>query len=97
MKVDKNLVSRLEKLSLLSFSEEEKQRLIPEFNNLIKMIDKLQDTDTEGVEPLLHINNHIQKLRKDVAGDMLDRQKALDNAAESTDRFFKVPKVIKRS
>jgi len=96
MKVDKKLISRLENLALLSFTDDEKQRLEEEFQKLIEMIDKLQEVDTEGVEPMLHINDHIQKLREDKAGDMLTRKEALKNANSATDEFFTVPRVIKK-
>jgi len=96
MKVDKKLISRLESLALLSFTDGEKHRLEQEFDKLIEMIDKLQEVNTEGVKPMLHVNDHIQNLREDKAGDMLSRKDALKNAQGATEEFFTVPQVIKK-
>jgi len=96
MKVDKKLISRLENLSLLSFTEEERTRLIPEFEKLIGMLHKLESVDTQAFEPLLNVNNHVQRLRDDIVDDELETKVALKNAQHATNEFFTVPKVIKQ-
>jgi aspartyl-tRNA(Asn)/glutamyl-tRNA(Gln) amidotransferase subunit C len=95
MKFDKNIISRLEALTMLKLSEAEKDKLIPELNKIVQMMDKLGDIDTEGLQPLYHLSPEVQKLRKDIITEMLDSKKALDNAEVTKDNYFTVPKVIK--
>ena len=93
--IDLETVSKLEKLSMLKLSDDEKVELLSDLNNLVGMIDKLAEVDTTGLEPLKHINDHSQVLRDDTLSPSLDRDLALDNAPKRSGDFFTVPKVIK--
>jgi len=94
MKVDEALISKLEELARLELSETEKQQLQGDLENILEMVEKLQELDTENVDPLIYISEASNVLRSDKVKNQLDRQKALDNAPDHTDEFFKVPKVI---
>jgi aspartyl-tRNA(Asn)/glutamyl-tRNA(Gln) amidotransferase subunit C len=96
MQVDDALVEKLSKLSMLQFNEAEKAAIKTDLQKMIGFIDKLSELDTTGVEPLLHISNNVDVLREDVAGNMLSRDKALQNAPHHDGVYFKVPKVIKK-
>ncbi len=63
---------------------------------MISFIDKLNELDTTGVEPLLHMSDNINILREDEVKDMLSRQDVFKNAPLHDEQFFKVPKVIKK-
>jgi len=94
MKVDQALISKLEELARLELSDAEKQQLQGDLENILEMVEKLQELDTENVDPLIYISEATSKLRPDEVNHQLDRQKALDNAPDHTEEFFKVPKVI---
>ncbi len=95
MKIDNKLISKLEKLSRLELSEKEKKQIQVDLNNILKMIGKLEELDTTGVEPLIHVSDEAIDLRDDEIKNQLSREDALLNAPLKDEQYFKVPKVIK--
>jgi aspartyl-tRNA(Asn)/glutamyl-tRNA(Gln) amidotransferase subunit C len=63
---------------------------------MILFVDKLNELDTSGVEPLLHISDSENIMRDDIVNQEITREEALKNAFMKDDQFFKVPKVIKK-
>jgi len=94
MKVDKQLISKLEKLARLELSEEEREGLTKDLSSILEMVEKLQELDTEGVDPLVYINEEVNILRADQVDQQLSQKDALKNAPDQNGTFFKVPKVI---
>ena len=96
MQVDDALIEKLAQLSMLKFNEAEKEEIKADLQKMIGFIDKLQELDTTGVEPLMHMSDEVNVLRDDVSGNMLSRSEALQNAPHHDEQYFKVPKVIKK-
>ncbi|MCU7548718.1 Asp-tRNA(Asn)/Glu-tRNA(Gln) amidotransferase subunit GatC [Chitinophagaceae bacterium LB-8] len=96
MQVDDALIEKLSKLSLLQFNEAEKEEIKSDLQKMIGFVDKLQELDTTGIEPLLHMSEEVNVLRDDIPGNMLTREEALKNAPHHDGQYFKVPKVIKK-
>ena len=94
MKIDKDLISRLETLAKLKLSDSEKEELADDLTNILNMVEKLQAVDTEGVEPLIYMNDEVNKLRPDQVEKMVTQAEALKNAPDSDGTYFKTPKVI---
>lgn len=94
MQIDKQLILRLEHLARLELSEEERARLTGDLNNILTMVEKLMELDTENVDPLVYINDEVNVLRSDEVKNQLGREAALANAPDRNEAFFKVPKVI---
>jgi aspartyl-tRNA(Asn)/glutamyl-tRNA(Gln) amidotransferase subunit C len=94
MEVTDQLIDHLARLSRLSFNMEEKQELKADLQKMISFVEKLQELDTTGIEPLTHMGDSANALRKDEVKGMISREAALLNAPLKDDRFFKVPKVI---
>jgi len=63
---------------------------------MIQFVEKLNELDTTGVAPLLHMSDNINALREDVVKDSISREEGLQNAPLKDEQFFKVPKVIKK-
>jgi aspartyl-tRNA(Asn)/glutamyl-tRNA(Gln) amidotransferase subunit C len=63
---------------------------------MIHFVEKLNEVDTTGVEPLLHMSEQVNILREDEVKGSISREEALQNAAVHDKEFFKVPKVIKK-
>ena len=98
MKIDKSTVERLAKLSKLEFSEQEKMEMVEDFKKMVGFVDKLKEVDTEGVEPLIYINEDVTNvMREDEVKDMLSVEDALKNAPEKDSSYVKVPKVLKKN
>lgn len=96
MQADDVLINKLSKLAMLQFNDEEREEIKSDLEKMIGFVDKLKELDTTGVEPLLHINSTAGILRDDVAGNMISREEALQNAPLHDDKYFKVPRVIKK-
>jgi aspartyl-tRNA(Asn)/glutamyl-tRNA(Gln) amidotransferase subunit C len=81
-------------LARLSFTGEEKEKLVGELNEILHYMEQLNRLDTTDVEPLSHVIELSNVLRDDVLRPSLPRENILRNAPAKTERFFKVPKVI---
>ena len=96
MDVNDALIEKLAHLSRLEFGEEEKKEIKNDLEKMIGFIDKLNELDTTGVEPLLHMSENVNILRKDEVNGQIDKEDVFKNAPLHDEKFFKVPKVIKK-
>jgi aspartyl-tRNA(Asn)/glutamyl-tRNA(Gln) amidotransferase subunit C len=96
MIVNKDLILKLEKLTRLELSDIERGNIQQDLSNILTMVDKLNELDTTGVEPLVYISQEVNVLREDVVANEVTTEAALRNAPKSHAPYFKVPKVIKR-
>lgn len=96
MEVSDELVIKLAELSKLEFTDDEKESIKADLGKMISFIDKLNGLDTTGIQPLLHMTSNRNILRKDEIRNMISREAALKNAPLADERFFKVPKVIRK-
>jgi aspartyl-tRNA(Asn)/glutamyl-tRNA(Gln) amidotransferase subunit C len=94
MEVTDPLIDHLAGLSKLHFSPAEKAELKTDLQKMISFIEKLQELDTTGIEPLTHMGASMNALRADEIKGMVSREEALQNAPVTDGQFFKVPKVI---
>jgi aspartyl-tRNA(Asn)/glutamyl-tRNA(Gln) amidotransferase subunit C len=95
MEVNDELIDNLAELACLEFSSSEKEEIKKDLERMIAFIDKLNELDTTGVEPQLHMTDEINVLRDDILEGSVTREEALKNAPLTDGIYFKVPKVIK--
>tara|TARA_B100000886_G_scaffold322076_1_gene264787 strand:- start:938 stop:1228 length:291 start_codon:yes stop_codon:yes gene_type:complete len=96
MKIDQTLIEKLAKLSQLDLSQEAKSKMEQDLNKILAFVDELNTLNTDDVEPLVYINEEVNKLREDKVGEHLPQEKALKNAPDKDSDYFKVPKVLKK-
>lgn len=96
MEVNDAMVTKLAHLARLEYSGAEKEEIKSDLQRMIAFVEKLNELDLDGVEPLLHMSDETNVLREDVIKGSVSRQDALLNAPENDGQFFKVPKVIKK-
>ncbi len=96
MEVNDALVNKLATLSRLQFGDAEKTAIKKDLESMIAFVEKLNELDTTGVEPLLHMSENINVLRKDEIKESISREEGLKNAPVHDEEFFKVPKVINK-
>lgn len=96
MRVDDSLIDKLAHLSRLELKDDEKESMKTELEKMITFIDKLNELDTKGVEPLLHMTENEDIYRKDEESGQISKEDVFKNAPLHDDNFFKVPKVIKK-
>lgn len=90
------MIEKLSHLSRLKFSDAEKAGIKKDLQNMIGFVEKLNELNLEGVDPLLHISEEVNVLREDEVKGSISREEALKNAPVHDEQFFKVPKVIKK-
>lgn len=96
MEVNDALVDKLANLARLTFDESEKVSIKNDLQKMISFVDKLNEVNTTGVEPLLHVSSQVNILREDVVSGSVERKAGLSHAANHDEQFFKVPKVIRK-
>lgn len=96
MEVNDAMVEKLANLSRLRFDESQKEGIKADLQRMIQFVEKLNELDTTGVEPLLHMSDNVNVLREDEVKGSIERKEALKNAPVQDGIFFKVPKVIKK-
>ena len=97
MKIDDVLVDKLSGLAKLEFDPESKQEIINDLNKIIRFVEKLNELDTEGVEPLTHMTEEVNTLRDDIAKTSITKEEALKNAPKKDSDYFIVPKVLDKN
>lgn len=96
MEVNDELVQELAELALLEFSVEQKQEIKKDLQRMISFVDKLNELNTDGVDPLLHMGDSQNVFREDIVAGSVSREEGLKNAPDSDGLYFRVPKVIKK-
>ena len=72
--------------------------MVEDFKKMVGFVDTLQEVNTEGVKPLIYVNEDVTNvLRDDNVGEMLSSEEALENAPDKDSSYIKVPKVVKKS
>jgi len=96
MEVNDQLIAQLAELARLEFSAEEKAGIQTDLQRMISFVEKLQEIDTTGVEPLLHMSEATNVYREDVLSGSVERSTGLQNAPDTDGVYFRVPQVIKK-
>jgi aspartyl-tRNA(Asn)/glutamyl-tRNA(Gln) amidotransferase subunit C len=96
MEINKEMVDKLAHLARLQFTEAEKTAIQKDLQKMIQFVEKLNELDTTGVAPLLHMSDRVNVLREDEVKGSIDRMEGLKNAPLQDGEFFKVPKVIRK-
>jgi aspartyl-tRNA(Asn)/glutamyl-tRNA(Gln) amidotransferase subunit C len=93
-KITREEVQHVAKLSRLSFTAHQEERLTEQMNSILTYMEKLNQLDTVGVPPMTHAIELQNVFRADDVQDSLDREQSLANAPASDGVNFVVPKVI---
>ncbi len=96
MAIDNNTVDKIAELAKLQFNDDAKEEIKADMNKMLDFVDKLNELDTKGVEPLIYMLDEEQELRADVVAGHVSQKEALKNAPEKDSDYIKVPKVIKK-
>lgn len=93
-RIDEDQVRRVALLSRLELSDQEVTQFSGQLSAIVEYIEKLNELDTEGVEPLAHCLPVHNVLREDIPKPSLSNDAALANAPDREDEYFKVPKIL---
>ncbi len=93
-KIDRQLIRHIAMLARIEMTDEQAETLGRQFADIVAYVDKLQEPDTDGVEPMAHALDLRNVLAADAPGESLPVEQALANAPARDGDFYKVPKVI---
>ena len=95
MKLTKDQVKHVAKLAKLTISDEEVDKLESQLSETLEYVDKLNEIDTENVEPTQSVTGLSNVMRDDETGPSLSQKEALQNAKSTEKGFFKVKAIFK--
>lgn len=96
MTIDQNTVYKVADLARIAIKEEEVEDLTQEMNKILTFMEQLNQLDTEGVKPLVYMNEMTNIWREDVVKHEISTEDGLKNAAKHNEQFFFVPKIIEK-
>lgn len=94
MSINKETLEKIAHLARLEFDEKSEEKMLKDMNNMLSFVEKLQELDTDNVEPLQAMSFEVNQLREDKVKEHLAREKGLKNAPKKDQKYFRVPKVI---
>ena len=94
MKIDKNTINKIAKLSRIKLEENEADSLIRDLNSILDWVEQLNEVNTEKVEPLSNISLSKLPKREDIAENKNNTNEILSNAPDKLEGYFAVPKVV---
>jgi aspartyl-tRNA(Asn)/glutamyl-tRNA(Gln) amidotransferase subunit C len=87
-------VRHVSRLARLALDDQTLLRLTGELESILGYVEKINQADVAGVEPMAHALPLHNVFRDDVVTPSLPLERVLQNAAETDGPFFKVPKII---
>ncbi|MFM7765431.1 MAG: Asp-tRNA(Asn)/Glu-tRNA(Gln) amidotransferase subunit GatC [Sphingomonadales bacterium] len=94
MKITPEKVQELAALSRLKFEGETAENMRRDLEKILEMCEKLNEVNTDGVEPLIYMTDRVNNLREEKVEQEITHEEALKNAPKKDSDFFRVPKVI---
>ena len=94
MTIDLKTIKHISKLSRISVDDKKAKKLEDDLNSIFEFIEKLNELDTDKIEPLTSIAETTLKFRIDEVKTKDIRNQILKNSPEKNQDFFVVPKVV---
>ena len=93
-KIDSEQVRKTAKLARLELTDAEVDQFSGQLNAVLEYVEKMNELDTDNVEPLAHCLPVSNCFREDVIVESLGSERTLANAPQRDGQFFKVPKIL---
>ena len=94
MTIDLKTIKHISKLSRISVDEQKAEKLAGDLNSIFDFIEKLNELNTNNIEPLTSVAETTLKLRSDEVKSKNLREQVIKNSPEENEDYFVVPKVI---
>ncbi|HRJ29841.1 MAG TPA: Asp-tRNA(Asn)/Glu-tRNA(Gln) amidotransferase subunit GatC [Cyclobacteriaceae bacterium] len=94
MKITRELLDKIAHLARLEVNEQDAEKMMADMSAIITWVEKLNEVDTTGVEPLTTMSTEVNAFREDKAENNFTHEQALFNAPKKSGDYFSVPKVI---
>jgi len=94
MSLSHDEVQRIARLARIAISDADAQAVLDRINRVLGLIDQMRAVDTEGVEPMAHALDVVQRLRPDAVTEP-DRRTQIQAVAPAVeDGLYIVPRVL---
>lgn len=97
MEITNEKIEQLAHLARLEFDEEGKKNIKKDLQNILALCEKLNEVDTDGIEPLIYMTDTFNNVREDKVVNTITKEEALSNAPKKDSDYFRVPKVIEKA
>jgi aspartyl-tRNA(Asn)/glutamyl-tRNA(Gln) amidotransferase subunit C len=94
MTIDLKTIKHISKLSRISVDDEKAKKLAGDMNTIFDFIEKLNELNTDNIEPLTSVAETTLKLRVDEIKSGNMREQVLKNSPDENEDFFVVPRVV---
>ena len=94
MQVDEATVKRIARLARIKITEDEAKGLEKELSGILNWVEQLDEVDVSGVEPMTRVVPIKLKMREDLVTDGGIAEQVVENAPQTNDHFYVVPKVV---
>jgi len=94
MTINLKTIKHISKLSRISVDSEKAKKLVGDMNSIFSFIEKLNELNTDNIEPLTSVAETTLKLRVDEVKSGNIREKVLKNSPDENEDFFVVPRVV---
>ena len=94
MTINLKTIEHISKLSRISVDDEKAKKLAGDMNTIFDFIKKLNELNTDNVEPLTSVAETTLKLRVDEVKSGNIREQVLKNSPDENEDFFVVPRVV---
>ena len=94
MTIDLKTIKHISKLSRISVDDAKANELVGDLNSIFDFIEKLNELNTDNVEPLTSVAETTLKLRADQVKSENIKDQILKNSPEENEDFFVVPRVV---
>ena len=94
MSIDRSDIAKLSRLARIAITDEAADEAAKSISDVLALVDQLQAVNTEGVLPMAHPLDAVQRLRADVVTEPNERELFQSIAPATQDGLFLVPKVI---
>ena len=94
MSLGKTEVENISRLAAIAVDEQEVDEVASKLSNILDLFSQMEAADTEGVEPMAHPLDQVQRLRPDVVTATNQREKLQAVAPAVDGGLYLVPQVI---
>jgi aspartyl-tRNA(Asn)/glutamyl-tRNA(Gln) amidotransferase subunit C len=94
MTIDLKTIKHISKLSRISVDDKKANKLAEDLNSIFDFIEKLNELNTDKIEPLTSVAETTLKFRADEVKSKDIRGQILKNSPNENEDFFVVPKVV---
>jgi aspartyl-tRNA(Asn)/glutamyl-tRNA(Gln) amidotransferase subunit C len=96
MNISDETIEHIAHLSRLKFIGEEKNEIKADLEKIIGFMSKLNELNTDHIEPLIFMSSEINRLREDIPVVSITHEDALKNAQKKDSDYFRIPKVLEK-